>query len=420
MTSGMKKMDSKCKVFLFVGSAAYSNRGCEAIVRGTVDILSKKMTGSRFIISTSVDDFPADGFEKEYGLEYRVPLNTGWDRRSRFLKPKWWIRRILLRPLPRLTYEYVYSVQLRAMEESDCALRVGGDIYTLDYGSLGYLLKLDKTLLSTDKPLVLWGASVGPFEGNSNVKNRIQKHLNKFSLILARESETVGYLSSLGIESNVRLVADPAFCMAPLQPALDKNMMNFLNEKPVGINLSAFAGKFSKNHNERTWRENAKECVTRLLQAKMGPVLLVPHVFKDGNDDYKFLESVKQDLAEWDSQVEIMPRNLSAPQIKWVIGQTRLFAGARTHSTIASLSSHIPTLSLGYSMKATGINKDIFGDLSWLLPVSSLRPDEFVKKMNELNSNRESIKEHLQKVIPTIQERALSAGDYVAELLENR
>ena len=196
--------------------------------------------------------------------------------------------------------------------------------------------------------------------------------------------------------------------------------MNFLNKKPVGMNLSAFAGKFSKNHNEGTWRENARECVARLLQSGMGPVLLVPHVFKDVNDDHKFLESVAQGLGEWRSQVEIVPRNLSAPQIKWVIGHTRLFAGARTHSTIASLSSHIPTLSLGYSMKATGINKDIFGHLSWLLPVSSLRPDEFVIKMNELNSNCESVKGHLQKVIPRVQQRALSAGDYVAELLENR
>ena len=33
------------KNFLLVGSAAYSNRGCEAIVRGTVEILSGENAG---------------------------------------------------------------------------------------------------------------------------------------------------------------------------------------------------------------------------------------------------------------------------------------------------------------------------------------------------------------------------------------
>jgi colanic acid/amylovoran biosynthesis protein len=55
-----------------------------------------------------------------------------------------------------------------------------------------------------------------------------------------------------------------------------------------------------------------------------------------------------------------IPMNYNAAEIKWIIGQLTLFAGARAHPTIAALSSQIPTLSFAYSTKANGINRDIF------------------------------------------------------------
>jgi polysaccharide pyruvyl transferase WcaK-like protein len=88
------------------------------------------------------------------------------------------------------------------------------------------------------------------------------------------------------------------------------------------------------------------------------------------------------------------------------------------YSTIAALSSSVPTISIGYSMKARGINKDIFKHLDWLLPVSELNAETLLGKMQKLLSCKEAVREHLDNTIPEIQKKSLLAGDYVAEVLE--
>ncbi|MFR4670990.1 MAG: hypothetical protein ACLT69_14285 [Intestinibacter bartlettii] len=55
--------------------------------------------------------------------------------------------------------------------------------------------------------------------------------------------------------------------------------------------------------------------------------------------------------------------------IKGYISRCRLYR-ARTHATIAAYSTCVPTLVIGYSVKAKGIAKDIFGTYeNYVLPV---------------------------------------------------
>ena len=87
----------------------------------------------------------------------------------------------------------------------------------------------------------------------------------------------------------------------------------------------------------------------------------VPHF--DGVDDFAFLATVTESASkEAKHQIRVLPEGLNASEIKWIISQCSAFIGARTHSTIAALSSSVPTISLGYSLKAKGINEDIFGN----------------------------------------------------------
>ncbi len=51
----------------------------------------------------------------------------------------------------------------------------------------------------------------------------------------------------------------------------------------------------------------------------------------------------------------------NAKELKGYISRCRAFVGARTHSTIAAYSTGVPTLAIGYSVKARGIAKDLFG-----------------------------------------------------------
>ncbi len=65
-----------------------------------------------------------------------------------------------------------------------------------------------------------------------------------------------------------------------------------------------------------------------------------------------------------------------------------------THSTIAALSSGVPTLSFAYSIKAQGINRDIFGHTDYCMGAADL--------------NAEAV---AARVISMLDERVLRSGE---------
>jgi polysaccharide pyruvyl transferase WcaK-like protein len=111
---------------------------------------------------------------------------------------------------------------------------------------------------------------------------------------------------------------------------------------------------------------------------------------------------------------------LSAAETKWVISRCRAFAGARTHSTIAAISSAVPTLSLAYSRKARGLNQDIFGHQEFCLQPPEITPTNIAERMANLLASSDAIAKHLAGLLPGIRERALNAGAILRRLAESQ
>lgn len=97
----------------------------------------------------------------------------------------------------------------------------------------------------------------------------------------------------------------------------------------------------------------------------------------------------------------------------------RFFIGARTHATIAAYSSCVPTLVIGYSIKAKGIAKDIFGTYeNYVLPVQSLKnKDDLINAFEWMKINEASIKQHLDKFMPKYKEKTLLSKKEIDKLL---
>lgn len=82
--------------------------------------------------------------------------------------------------------------------------------------------------------------------------------------------------------------------------------------------------------------------------------------------------------------------------------------GGRTHSTIAAYSSGVPTLVMGYSVKARGIARDLFGtEEGYVLPVQSLAdPEEIARAFLQLVNMENTILARLKADIPKIKKLA--------------
>lgn len=118
------------------------------------------------------------------------------------------------------------------------------------------------------------------------------------------------------------------------------------------------------------------------------------------------------------SGIFLLPENLTAAQTKWIISRMKCMVAARTHATIAAFSSYVPTVSLGYSIKSKGVNKQIFGHTDFLISGSDIDKDNVASMIrNVLNSN-DDIREHLRNKLPDIQKKALDAGLALREILE--
>ena len=301
------------------------------------------------------------------------------------------------------------------------ALEVGGDNYSLDYGGPGVYIAMDRWLKKRGIPVVIWGASVGPFEGNPAGAKAIFDHLRTLDGLFVREPLTKRYLAKHGVEANVHQVADPAFLMTPEAPA-DEALRALAKDGAIGINLSPLVARFGGGAGLEAWRDKAVELV--VAAAGLGrPILLVPHVGAPNaaDDDFAFMQSIHQRAArEAAAPLDIVPDGLNAMETKWLISRLAAFAGARTHATIAAFSTAVPTLSLSYSVKAQGINEDLFGHSEFCQPVKTLTPDTFVAGVSRLLTEGDAIRTHLNDEVPRAKERALAAGGQLKDIVSGR
>jgi colanic acid/amylovoran biosynthesis protein len=101
----------------------------------------------------------------------------------------------------------------------------------------------------------------------------------------------------------------------------------------------------------------------------------------------------------------------NARQLKGYIARCRFFAGARTHAAIAAYSSMVPALVLGYSVKATGIARDIFGSENGLvINVNGMKDDTLLKSaFIELVLNEDKYRGMLKEKMPAYIQSAKDA-----------
>jgi polysaccharide pyruvyl transferase WcaK-like protein len=398
--------------FLLVGNGPYLNRGCEAIVRGTTKVLDAVFGERTGYITAS------------YGHQEQISHQSACETFPR-IQHEW------LAPKGRCSLDYIgfqvnrftgtslpYCMYRLPAGSHDCsaALQVGGDNYTLDYGYPRHFMELDRWLYRRGIPLVLWGASVGPFDTDPSFEREMVEHLSKFMLITIRESRSFRYLQSLGL-TNIFRVADPAFVMEPEVTADLQLPAQF-----VGLNFSPLTANRGENGDLDAWAKTCSSTLKRILSACDLPVVLIPHVTTPTteNNDYAFLEKVALRVNE-SSRVMVIGSHLTAAQLKGVIAKATVFAGARTHSTIAALSMSVPTISLAYSTKAWGINEEVFGHTNYCMDVQLLKEEgALAARLEELLRDHEKIQKHLQLTIPALKESAFSAGAQLRSSLEAR
>lgn len=409
--------------FYFAGQNNFGNRGCEALVRSIVGIVETRFAGASFLCpSHRIDLDEAQWLEsKTAGVEFvdAPPFSNTL---------RWWSRACKVLPPLEGIYRPQFSIDrssAASISAADALIMTGGDVVSLDYGvaSLYFWANFVERAIDLGKPAVLWGASVGPFSSKPHVEREMLKHLKLYSAITVRETSSYEYLRNLGLE-NVQLVADPAFTMTP--QAFDVSELTFQkNPNVLGLNVSPLirgyrGDKSSKLSLDRDVVDFIKDVVEKTDMS----VLLVPHVDPlDGssvNSDSAYMKGLLEQLPGLQDRVRLAPRNLNAAQLKYLISHCRFFIGARTHATIGAFSTGVPTISIAYSVKAKGINKDLFGDTRFVLDTPKVSRSSLHDALRLLIREEDATRAMLKDRIPVFRVNAAKAVDALAVALGQR
>lgn len=383
--------------FVIYSNGSAGNHGCEAITRGTVALLGKE--NSYLVQSLQPEEDIRCGLQELAEIRPAVrPVKKDLRFLLAYLKLK-------------VTGDYTdmdglaYVPGIKdAAEKAKIALSVGGDNYC--YPGTEIYGWLNREYRKHGFKTVLWGCSVEP---EIIARPKTAKDLGRYDLIVARESIT--YEAMKAVQRNVILAPDPAFFMEPAACALDERM---LSGNVIGINISPMI--ISAEKSSGMAYENYKNLIAHILENTDAYIALIPHVVWASNDDRTVLRRLYDDFNQ-DPRL-ILIEDHCAPELKYIISKCRMFIGARTHATIAAYSSCVPTLVVGYSVKARGIARDLFGtEEGYVLPVQELTvPGQLAKAFVEIFGHERNIKEHLLKTIPVYRSRVQCAVDAIQAL----
>lgn len=365
--------------FVLYAHGGSGNHGCEALVRTTSKIINNTFGEYPKVISSNPDedrtyikDLPLDVLKKGTA----IPT-------SQRIKAK------IFKSLSGSLREYdKYELQQLFNTKDSICFSIGGDNYC--YSDFDYYGRMNRYLNEKGNKTILWGCSVEP----ELLKNsKVIKDLKRYQLITARESLTYSAMKNAGLEK-VLFCPDSAFLLeiqeAPLHRIFESNV--------VGINLSPMVLEYESSSN--IVMKNYIELLNYIIDKTDMNIAFIPHVVWNFSDDLIPLKALYERYKHTNRVALIdEKKQLNCCQLKYIISKCKYLVTARTHASIAGYSTNVPTLVTGYSVKARGIARDIFGNFNdYVCAVQDLkRKTELTERFNRIVNNTQTILFDLEK-----------------------
>lgn len=389
------------KVILY-GHNGSKNHGCEAIVRGTEKIIRSNDIDIKVLTQNKNSDL-------EFNLNNIAEIEQVDTIQINSKSLGFFISSIKYKIFKnKLAFEEIRNKNyIDKFNKSKLSLSIGGDNYC--YDKPRWLFYLNKLAKESNSKTILWGCSIQP----EYIDEEMIEDLKRYDLIVTRESITYNTLIKHGIDKNTKLYPDPAFQLDKVDVELPSN---FIENNTIGINVSPLIIKCEKNKGATF--DNFVSLINHILETTTSNIVLIPHVTWDNNNDAETLGNLYEVFKET-KRVILIGSNYNAMELKGIISKCKIFIGARTHATIAAYSMCVPTLVVGYSVKAQGIARDIFGsEENMVIPVQALENKyDLVNAFEYIKENEDHIRNHLKAFMPRYKERSLMAGEEIKKLL---
>ena len=240
------------------------NHGCEALVRSVVKVLNVER-----------EELLLNSFRKKDDIEFGIDNIIKTICEPEVINPNEAINHF--GDCSYNTSDMGLTKMLKLLSKDSIALSIGGDNYC--YGdNLRYLLKRYNAILSENEiKTALIGCSI---EAEVLGNKETVEDLNRYNLIVARESLTYNALKETGIDKNLHLIPDTAFLLDKTELPLPEC---FIEDNTIGINLSPLVQNL-ENENNITFK-NFQNLIEHILNNTRYNIALIPHVCWDESND---------------------------------------------------------------------------------------------------------------------------------------
>lgn len=389
-----------------VGGALSANKGAAAMVETVVEKLPAVLGPCMFSLLTTYPEADAP----------KVPVSSPVEVVG--LQPL----RLALVEFPvallaacarvvRLPLGWVRARGCRAMLDSDVVVDVAGISFADGRGVpiVMYNSLMTGVPLLLGVPTVKAAQALGPFASPVN-KFLARLVLPRVTAICARGARTREHLNSLGL-TNVTDVADLAFSLdeaAMLSSSVSHELARAGEGFIVVMPSAVVRGIYEAQGGSYV---DAVAALIRSLRSVTGRgVVIAPHSYRVGHgegrmNDGPVCREVGAAVVD-DAQVVVIDEDLSAGELRKLIGMGSVLVTSRFHAMISGLCTETPTVVVGWSHKYREVLDD-FGLVDFGMDSQVLStPEVVVNTVVDALANEQKYAEQIRSVLPSVRERS--------------
>lgn len=304
--------------------------------------------------------------------------------------PEYWLMKRMHLKLP-------FGALNQLMKSIDYVAAInGGDGFSDIYNEATFKGRLFETQLAMmyKRPLIILPQTLGPFK-NYGCLDLAEKILKYASYVYVRDLKFEKELAKMNV--SFRLENDLSYYMLPQKVDID------IEEGAIGLNISglAYSNGFRTLSGKFDNYPNLIMAIIKYFQKKNKVVYLLAHSYnfqspEDCNDDLTACKDVYDKLIS-KKNVRIIDRDLTSPEIKYIISQFSFFIGTRMHANFAAIFTKTPVFGLSYSYKFAG-SFEQFGlseNYTNIVDISKDEIDSIVKRIDKLYATINSSKDFI-------------------------
>ena len=414
----ISRKNQKPLTILISGSSLSGNKGAMAMALVLAKQLREIKSDCRLLLLSKY--FKQDApFAPLYGIELiKAPPSR--------LVSLTLIRSLVVMLLRSVPTQWLYDSVMKAYRDSDILVDLSGVSFSDDLDWRGKMLSVAwlAPALATKTPYVKLSQALGPFRKRIN-RWAARFFLKQSPLLIARGTKSAENVRELlGPENKCHVCYDTAFL---LEPSDEKTVDQFLKQRSipgggfVGISPSAVVDRKAKGKHQQAYYRNAiAELIRHITETTGSSVVLIPHAWPQtgrGTEDMHLCLEITAKLPEV-KNVYVIKQDLDPSMLKGIISRSEVFVSCRFHAMIASLSSKVPTLVVGWGHKYNEIMQ-LFGHDEFCYDFSTAGGAMLTESFGRLWRDREKmrglIEENLQEVENSSRENFRLLREYLEE-----